>query len=212
MKEFLPQYLQEPKLSNAEVFTKIWLKPKMVFKFINAYRYENYMILLLLLLGIVKGLDRLADKGNSTDLSMGNIIVSAVLIGGITGWIGTYIYAVFISLTGPMFDGKATTKAIFRILAYAYIPTICSIFVISGQLYLLNKNYYEINENLQLFISYALLTIEIVLSLWTAVLCVVGLAEVQKITYFKAFLNLVVPFLMFVIPILVCMFMATLIR
>lgn len=207
MKEYLPQYPEEPRLSNFEVFIKIWLKPKMVFKFINGYHYENYMILLLILLGVVKTLDGLVDKGNSIDLSMGTIIVNAVLIGGITGWIGTYIYAVFISLTGPLFDGKANTKSILRVLAYGYIPTVCSLLIIAAQIFLIKKNYYEIDENLQLFISYGLLSIEIALSLWTVVLCVVGIAEVQKFSYVKAFFNLLMPFLILIIPILVLTFL-----
>lgn len=188
-------------LSNKEVFTQIWFYPRKVFRHINETGYSNYFYLLLTVSGIVSALQRKLDKGIEQDDVIG-IFVMAVIFGGLFGWIGTYVYASLISFTGRWIDGRAKTHRILRTIAYANIPFACSIFIYFIQLYFLQYDVLNtsFSENEQAVILYVLISLKTILTIWTFILCVIGIAEVQEFSILKAVLNLILPLLLFLIP------------
>ncbi|RYG13499.1 MAG: YIP1 family protein [Chitinophagaceae bacterium] len=188
-------------LNDREVFSKIWLQPRKVFQFINRTGYSNHFYLLLFISGIISGLQRKFDKGIEQDQVVSTIVVAAIF-GGLFGWLGTYIYASLISLTGTWISGKAKTHRIFRMLAYANIPFACSIFIYIIQLYLIKYNITStFSSSGQIIIHYGLIAAKVIFVVWTAILYVIGIAEVQEFSIGKAILNLMAPVLLFVIPI-----------
>ena len=50
---------------------------------------------------------------------------------------------------------------------------------------------------------YGSMFLEVVLGIWTLIFCVVGISEVQKLSIGKSILNLLLPVLVFLVPILV---------
>jgi len=52
-------------------------------------------------------------------------------------------------------------------------------------------------------IVYGSMILEFILGIWTIVLCVIGVSEVQKLSIGKAILNLLLPILVFAIPIII---------
>lgn len=189
-------------LTDKDVFSKIWVEPRKVFKFINQTGYSNYFYLLLTISGIISALQRKFEKGIEQNDVVG-VVVIAVIFGGLFGWIGTYVYASLISFTGEWLDGKAKTHRILRTLAYANIPFVFSIFIYIIQLYLLRYDVLNIvfSENKQDAILYCFIGAKVILTAWTVVLYVIGIAEVQGFSILKAILNLVAPVLLLLIPI-----------
>jgi hypothetical protein len=53
------------------------------------------------------------------------------------------------------------------------------------------------------FIFYGTMILEFVLAIWTIVLCVVAVAEVQKFSIAKSILNLILPVLVIGVPIII---------
>lgn len=189
-------------LTDKDVFLKIWTQPRKVFRFINGTGYDNYFYLLLIVAGIISALQRRFDKGIEQDEVVSTIVMS-VVFGGLFGWIGTYIYSSLISFTGKWLDGTAKTHGILRTLAYANIPFVCSIFIHLIQLYLIKYNVLNtsFSENEQAVIHYGCIAVKAAFTLSTAVLYIIGIAEVQGFSILRAIFNLVSPILLFLIPI-----------
>ena len=156
----------------------------------------------MIVTGIISALQRRFDKGIDSDHVIGDVVM-AVIFGGLFGWITTYVYASLISFTGRWLDGKAKTHRILRTLVYANIPFVCSISIHIIQLFLIKDDVLNtsFSENEQLVVHYIAIAIKAILTLWTVVLYVIGIAEVQEFSIMSAILNLVAPILMILIPI-----------
>ena len=197
-----------PSLSDKDIFTKIWTSPRQVFKFINDKKYDKYVIALLIIAGINRAFTRASDRDMGDNSSLIVIIASSVLLGGLLGWISFYLYAALISWSGKWFNGKGSTKSILRALSYAMIPTIISLLIIFIQigfygieLFQSSVDYDTMGLIPSLFF-YLTLIVQMVLGIWTIILSVVGVSEVQQISKGKALLNLLLPALFIIIPIL----------
>jgi hypothetical protein len=195
-------------LSDKELFIKIWTSPRAVFRFINFYKYQKHVTLLLILAGIARTFNRTLMKNAGDNLSIWGIILFSIIIGALFGWIIYYIYAALISCTGKWLNAKGSTNAILIVLSYALIPSIVAMLFLLPQLVLYGNEVFKLNENssdggiTKNIIVNGSFFLEAVLGIWTLVLCVIGIAEVQKLSIMKSILNLFLPAIVFLIPIM----------
>lgn len=189
-----------PTLTDKEVFTHIWTKPRMVYKYIVHYEYAGYFTLLLVLAGIANNLDSNNSQGQIND-PITSLILKIVL-GAFLGWIGYYIYGFFIKLTGKLLGGKAATINIVQVLVYASLPSILSIIP-----FILLITIFGIRPILEGFTPgnlvenvfyYGAAIINLLLGIYMIVLSTIGLSVLQKFSNGRAFLNLVLPALILV--------------
>jgi len=203
---------EEIKLSDNEIFTKIWFKPRMVFKYINDNQYDKYVYVLLILAGIMKSFDRAADKNMGDNLSLIFVISICILLGGLLGWISYYIYTALISWTGKWLDGKGDTKSLLRMTSYAMIPAILALVFIILQVGLFGIELFQSGFDVSSYglvsivIYFITLIFEIILGLWSLVIFVIGLSEIQKLSIGKSILNMLLPVFIIIIPIAVIAF------
>ena len=198
---------EEIKLSDNEIFTKIWFKPRMVFKYINDNQYDKYVYVLLILAGIMKSFDRAADKNMGDNLSLIFVISICILLGGLLGWISYYIYTALLSWTGKWLDGKGDTKSLLRMTSYAMIPAIFALVFIVLQVGLFGIELFQSGFDVSSYgfvsivIYFITLIFEIILGLWSLVIFVIGLSEIQKLSIGKSILNMLLPVFIIIIPI-----------
>jgi hypothetical protein len=121
-------------LTDTEIFSKIWTKPRAVFKYINDQEYAKFVNLLLVLAGISRAFDRASMNDLGDSISMGAILGLSILMGGLLGWISFYIYAALLSWTAGWLKGKGDTTSILRILSYAMTPSIVSLLFLIPQI------------------------------------------------------------------------------
>ena len=131
------------KLTDKEVFTKIWFKPRMVFKFINDNYYEKYFIALLVLAGIDSAFNRASSKSLGDNLSLTLVLLICIFLGGLLGWIGYYFYAALLSWTGKWLNGKGNTNTLLRMSAYASIPSSSALILLIPQLILFGDTLFK---------------------------------------------------------------------
>ena len=200
-------------ITDQDIFTKIWTQPKRIFKYINEKQYEKYLYTLLFLEGIAKSFDRAVSKNMGENSSLFFILFVSIILGGFLGWISYYIYAALLSWTGKWLDGKGNTSSIFRMMAYAMMPSILSLVFLIPQIIIHQENaftsaeYDSGNDFVDIFSSVFSL-IGGVLSLFSFVLIVIGLSQVQKFSIGKAIINLLLPIAVIVVPILLIVFLA----
>ncbi|RZJ81704.1 MAG: YIP1 family protein [Flavobacterium sp.] len=189
-------HIKDTYLSDQQVLNKIWLEPKRVFRFLNDYRQDKYLVLLLVLFGIQQALSRAESSFEDTRNPLPNILIN-VFLGALFGWLGQYIYALFIRLTGNMLGGKSDTRSILRVLAYSSIPVICSLVFFIARYMMLGNDIFSTDVShlglTAVTLNYLFIALQTILAIWTIVLCVVGISEIQKFSILKAIANLLMP-------------------
>jgi len=191
-------------LSDKDIFTKIWMSPREVFKFINDTRYAKFTTVLLILGGITSALNNATYRNMGDLLPLWGVLMACVIGGAIFGWLYLYIYAALMSWTGKWLKGVGNTRSLFRMMSYALIPSLVVLFTFILRVVLFGNNEFQRNvdmfENAFLTTSIYTVTafIEIVISVWTLVILVIGISEVQKLSIWKSILNLILPGLLLI--------------
>jgi Yip1 domain len=205
--DVIDQEVTVQEFTDKEVLTKIWITPYPVFKFIRERGYEKNLWPILILIGVANVLDQdnfLSINGEFWNLGM---LIFKVVASIIISFVSMYVYAGLISWTGGWIGGQPQTWNIYKVISYASIPTICTIAIwvlrqlITGSITLEEIENSEHDLSVMMFLSYALLLVDFVLSIWALVLMVTGVSEAQKFGAGKAFLNLLLPLLIFGVPI-----------
>jgi hypothetical protein len=214
----IEQLPERTTISEKDIFIKIMTSPREAFKFINDYKYEKHLYILLFLAGIVRSFDKASTKNMGDNFSIWSIIAICVIFGGLFGWITYYIYAAFISWCGGWMNGKGNTQSILRILGYALFPSILSFIILIPQIAIYGNEIFK-SENdfyssglVDSIIYYGFLIIEFTLGIWSLVLCVIGISEVQQLSIGKSILNLLLPAVLLVSFIMILVFLFELIN
>lgn len=194
-------------LSDQDIFTKIWTEPRRIFTFIDQAKYEKYLYILMFLAGVSSAFDRATSKNMGENNSLLMVIFLCVVMGGLLGWISYYIYAALLSWTGKWLDGSGDTSSIFRMIAYATIPSVVSLIFLIPQVAAYGGDLFKdvdytsegILVNVVFWVS---AFCEVGLSIVTLIYTVIGLSVVQKFSIGKAIANLLLPIAVIALPIL----------
>ena len=200
----------EPKenLSDKEIFTKIWTSPRKAFRYLNQRNDDKYVTILLLLSGISRAFDQATTKNFGDRMSIWAILGICIIAGGLFGWLTYYIYAALLSWTGKWLKGEGNTNSILRMISYAMIPSIIALVFLIPQISIYGNEMFKSDGDIvsagliSNILVYLSLFLEFVLGIWTIVLCVIGISEVQKFSVGKSILNMLMPGLIILVPIL----------
>lgn len=207
MNNLFDEFDVEQDLTDKNIFTEIWTSPNKVFRFINERHYDKFVTLLLTFAGISRAFDRAQMKNMGDKMPIILIVGTCVITGLIFGWISYYIYSALISWTGKWLKGEADAKSINRILSYAMIPSIVALVFLIPQIGVYGEEIFKSDGNITSagwflnIIVYGSKFIRIILGIWTVVLCVIGISQVQKFSIGKSILNLLLPAIIIVVPI-----------
>ncbi len=205
----LEDNLNPNNISDKIIFSEIWTSPRKVFRYINTYNYDKYATGLLVLGGISRTFDRASMNHMGDNFSIWGLIAFCIIIGALFGWISYYIFSAMLSWTGKWIDGKGNTSSLLRVLSYALIPTGISLLFLVPQIAIYGNELFKSDRDINSggiisnIIVYGCMIIEFALGIWSLVLCVIGISEVQKFSIGKSILNLILPVLVLIIPILI---------
>lgn len=205
MEDKLEEFEQEEiLLSDKDIFTKIWLSPRKVIKYINDKNYSEFVTVLLIFYGITSALNRAAEKNMGDAMPLIGVLIACMIGGGIFGWLSVYIYAALLSWTGKWFKGQGNTKSIFRMMSYSLIPMLVVLFFFIIRIILFGNEVFQSSFDLSergmlVYSAYMFFVfVDLTIGVWTIVIMVIGLSEVQKLPIGKSILNLILPWLMFI--------------
>jgi hypothetical protein len=209
MEDALENINESLNLKDKDLFIKMWTSPRQVFKYINDNHYDKYVTILLVLSGISRAFDRASMKNMGDNMSIWAIIGLSIILGGLLGWISFYIYAALVSWTGKWMKGQGETSSILRIFSYGMIPSIIALVFLIPQIGIYGVEIFKEDGDItsaglisNIFV-YGSMFLEVVLGIWTLIFCVIGISEVQKLSIGKSILNLLLPVLVFLVPILI---------
>lgn len=129
--------------------------------------------------------------------SIFSLLVINLALGILLGWIRFYIYAVVLKWTGEWIGGKASREQVISVVAYSLIPAlmILPLMAMEFALYrdvIFKSSYVE-------FCSHSvpaqiIQVLKVLLVIYSSVLLISGLRDVQGFSTVKAFVNFVLPF------------------
>lgn len=184
-------------LTDREVFTEIWTRPKRVFRFINATEYKAFWYILVAMAGVARTFDGFDFLSNTT----GAVLIK-VGAGAALGWFGIYITAAVVSWISGQFGGEGNTNQMYRCFVYAYLPM--SLFMpvrVIFEIMLINSGFYDslyayggdFDTSYWVVGSVALGVASLAALSYTVVLLVVATSEIQRISLTKSVISVLIP-------------------
>ncbi len=198
---------ESAELTDSEIIGSIWLEPKFIFEYLIQKNYRKWVLLLIVLGGISGRLAEISNDNYADHFPFGPVVFS-IIGGAIFGWIGYYIFSFLVSWTGKWIDGTANSDTLLLVIAYAQIPIILAIAIYALELILFNTSQFTYEQMMALdmdqkLLFFPLFAVELVLSVWSIVLLVVGVSVAQNFSIGKSILNLLMPVLLIGIPLLI---------
>jgi Yip1 domain len=196
-------------LTENELLYSIWTKPTLTLKYIFKYCPKKYFPLLLIVDGVVNALNRNYRHFFGHNTYSVFLLVTAIFFGGLFGWLLSYIYAAVLSWTGGWIKGKAYTDQFITIISWATVPSISSIILLIPKILTFGDGPFilDIHEQsiLQVVIFVFIQLTDFLLTIWSLVILIKGIALIQNFSIKKAVLNFILSFLVVIVPILMAM-------
>ncbi len=180
----------------------IWTKPRMTIAAIVAKNPKAHFILLSGLYGFPTLLQMAQTLSLGQSMSLMNIVIGALILSFFVGMLGITIASGLIYWTGKWIGGKSSYYPIRAAVSWANVPHIVSILMwvililtFKNETFIdgLGQKTLQGNQQLIIFITSLVL---LVVSVWSLVILVKGVAQVQGFSAWKGLLNVLIPFFM----------------
>jgi hypothetical protein len=185
----------------------MWLRPRATVRHLVDTRPRDGVLLLTALGGIAESLDRMSGRNAGDTMSLPVVLIVAVVFGPLGGLIGLYFGAWLISVSGRWMGGNAGTEPIRTALAWGNLPNVAGLLLWLPAIALVGREMFtETAPQLDAQPLFGLLLLPlglvwIALGLWSIVLILQGIGEVQGFSAWKALGNLLLAALLFLGPI-----------
>ena len=126
------------------------------------------------------------------------ILFLAAVLAPFWGWINFTVWSGFVFWVGKWFKGAGTFKGVRSAYAWSCVPIILNIplwllmALLFGHQLFLNFPDAHLLSSRETILLFAILIAKVVLAVWSLVIYLNGLAEVQKFSILRAILNVVV--------------------
>ena len=186
----------------------MWIKPReTIQQIIDSDDPENMVLFLAAVGGISSSLSSSAGNYAGDQLPLVWIIAGSLFIGPIAGVIGLYISGMLLSWTGKWIGGQASAEYVRTALAWAQIPIVWSVIFWIPDILIFGQELFTTPTENSLatmapyaFYAIGFFIIKVTASAWAFILLLKALGQVQGFSAWKALWNLMIPGLLFLIP------------
>ena len=194
--------------TSSSPWISMWIQPRRTIRQIVDTDPERHVLLLAAIAGIGEVLNKASTKSTGDHLPLTAILLLAGIVGPIGGVISLYIGGALLRWTGGWIGGRAEAREIRSAIAWAGVLAIWTMILWVPELLLFGKEMFTI-ETPTIDASAVLTTlfwllagIEAILGMWTLVVFLKCLGEVQGFSAWKALGNCLLIGLVFLVPIL----------
>ncbi len=187
----------------------MWTKPRKTMRYILNDNPRKYIIPLAMIYGVLSALDKASLKNMGDTFSLWSILLIAIVGGSIGGICYVYLDALLLKWTGTWIGGKGTTEQIRAAITWGSIPYIIVSILWIPELILYGKELFTtatpmIDASLSLSILLIVLgIIEFVFSIWSVIVGLKCLGEVQGFSAWKALGNSILAGLVILVPLVI---------
>lgn len=200
-------------ITERSLLETIWYRPTETLGFILQFCPKKYVTPLLVLGGISRAIGRAADKGYGDTMELWAVLTLAIVLGGLFGWMGYYMYAWGMRVTGNWLNGKANTEQFRTVLAWSLVPAIGSLVLLIPELIIIGEDLFKSEPDIYsnaIAYSYILFGIlEMTLGIWSIVILVKGTSIIQKFSVWKSILNVFLPGIIIAAPLILIALVAS---
>lgn len=190
----------------------MWTKPRATIQQIIDNNPQHLVLLLAAIAGFGEALNRASMKSLGDRFEWPYIFVIAAVAGPIAGIVGLYIGSALLRWVGSWLGGEATAQEIRAAIAWAGVLSIWSILLWVPELALFGQDLFttatpRIDASPLLAVTLlGFSLVEIILGLWALVVFLKCLGQVQGFSAWRALGNLVLAFLVIMVPIMLLVF------
>ncbi len=190
-----------PKLRN-NPWLKIWTQPRTTIREIVAFNPKFRFFILAWIYGFVTILHTSQNFSLGTNLSLPAILASGVILALLFGVVGISITSWVLQWTGKWIGGTASYHEIRAAVSWSNVPNIINIFMwlilvgYFGSSVLTNTFAQKPFVGIDLYIVIPIFLVQFAVSIWSLVILITTLSEVQGFSGWKALLNLLIPIAM----------------
>lgn len=195
-------------ISKKRLLLDIWTQPRKTIRYIIETNPAQFVLVLAMLSGIFVLLDKAVDKNLGENESLAYIYFGSIFGGSIRGILLLYIIGALLKWTGNWIGGKANYQEVLAAFAWGLVPMITiRLIMVIPELIFFGKDLYTsempvITSSLFLWTLLIIITvIEVVSIIWTIVVSLKCLGEVQGFSAWKALGNYLFAGLIVLIPI-----------
>jgi len=204
---------QFPNSQKLNPWFSMWTRPRATIQQIIDTNPKHLVLVLAAISGFSNTLGRASFKSLGDHLSVPSIFLVAAFFGPIAGIIGLYLWGFLLRWTGKKLGGTGSAINIRAAIAWATVPLIWALFLWIPELAIFGKELFtSATPHLDtspmlilLLIGFGL--IEMIIAIWSMVVFVKSLAQVQGFTAWRALGNAILAFLVLLgiilIPILI---------
>lgn len=182
---------------NKSPWLSIWTEPRATIARITAENPNRSLWWLAFIYGFSSMMNLCQSMALGSSLRTFAILVLAIVIAPFYGYISFSIWSWFVSWVGKLFKGQGEFKAIRAAYAWSCVPITLNIplwllmvLIFGHQLFLNLPNAHQLSTPL-VFVLFVILIIKVILAIWSLVIYINALAEVQKYSVLRAIFNVI---------------------
>ncbi|MBS0629985.1 MAG: YIP1 family protein [Verrucomicrobia bacterium] len=186
-------------------WTRIWTNPRETIRKIVDFNPKFRFIVLSFLHGLPILFYMAQDLSLGDTYSSAGIILVSVILATLIGMLSITIGSALFLWTGKWIGGQGTYYPIRAASSWSNVPNIvvilgwlALIFYFKNQVFLAGFQKAEFTGN-ALALYAVVILVQLAMSIWSLVILVKGLAEVQGFSAWKGLLNVLIPFVMLMI-------------
>ncbi|NGX39968.1 MAG: hypothetical protein KR126chlam1_01308 [Chlamydiae bacterium] len=179
---------------------KIWVNPRETIQKIVEYNPKHRFVILSFLYGLPMVLHIAQGLSLTETLSILGIVIAALVVATFAGMLGIVVASALITWTGKWIGGKAGFQHVRSAVAWSNVPNIFSIVIWAFLICTFHDRIFLDTFNEQAFAGRELaivstaLFLQGVLAVWSFVILVKGIGQVQGFSAWKGVLNVLIPF------------------
>lgn len=183
-------------------WTKIWVSPRETIKKIVQFNTKYGFLILSFLYGLPMLLHTAQNLSLGEDFGVRGIVLAAVVLATFVGMLGITIGSALVTWTGKWIGGKANFQKVRTAVSWSNVPNILSIIVWGVLIYWFRDNLFfdEFNDlnftGTDMTIVGVALFVQAVVAIWSFIILVKGIGQVQGFSAWKGVLNVAIPFFM----------------
>lgn len=183
----------------------IWTQPRSTISRIVAHNPNQCLWWLAAIYGFCSLMNLFQSMALGSAMGPVAIVIWAVVLAPFWGWLNFSIWSVFVSWVGKWFKGEGSFTTVRSAYAWSCVPIVLNVplwllmVVLFGQQLFLNFPDAHLLPNYQMTFLFLILIIKVVLAVWSLVIYLNALAEVQKFSILKAILNVVLAGVIFAV-------------
>ena len=186
----------------------MWLHPRRTIRQIVETNPDRLVLLLAAVGGIVEALINASSDSKGENMSLQAILLTALIGGPLMGVIGLWLGGALLRWTGGWIGGQADSRRIRATLAWANVPLVWSLLLWIPALLLFGAELFAtatpiLDASTMLSGLYMVFSFGIgIVSIWAFVVFLHALGEVQGFSAWTALLNMLLAFLVILVPLL----------